>query len=103
MTNQNVRLKQIILHLKLIIRRQDTDIRYMEKKYNDKFKDEINKLKEENQKLEKLKTYTCEFDRDSEMDKLKKTIINLKSEVKKMKKEIKDEKGEVVFHKIVRK
>ena len=81
----------------------------MEKKYNDKFKDEINKLKEENQKLEKLKKYTCEFDietdseTDSEMDKLKKTIINLKSEVKKLEKEIKDEKGEVVFHKIVRK
>ena len=103
MTNEHVKLKQIILQLNLIIRRQDTDISYMEKKYNDKFKDEINKLKEENQKLEKLKTYTCEFDRDSEMDKLKKTIINLKSEVKKLEKEIKDEKGEVVLHKIVRK
>ena len=103
MTNQHVKLKQIILQLKLIIRRQDTDISYMEKKYNDKFKDEINKLKEENQKLEKLKTDTCELDRDSEMDELKKTIINLKSDVKKLEKEIKDEKGEVLFHKIVRK
>ena len=77
--------RKIILDLKLSVRRKDTDISHMEKHYNEKFETEINKLKEENRKLEETHLSKFELDTESEMEeKFKKEINKLKEENRKL-------------------
>ena len=77
--------RKIILDLKLSVRRKDTDISHMEKHYTEKFETEINKLKEENRKLEETHLSKFELDTESEMEeKFKKEINKLKEENRKL-------------------
>ena len=85
MNDQLLKMRKIILDLKLSVRRKDTDISHMEKHYTEKFETEINKLKEENRKLEEKHLSKFELDTESEMEeKFKKEINKLKEENRKL-------------------